>query len=215
MSVICPTITAFSEDDYKKQMDSIVHVAHRVHIDLTDGSFAPTQTVAPKQAWWPVGFAADFHLMFKQPLPAIQELLEHKPNLIIVHAEAEGNYKDVADLCHQQGVKIGVALLAGTTAEHIVPALDHTDHVLIFSGNLGHQGGSIADLSLLDKVKMLKSLKPQLEIGWDGGVNDQNVVELINGGVEVLDVGGYIQHAQDPARAFNALQRIADETGTT
>jgi ribulose-phosphate 3-epimerase len=58
----------------------------------------------------------------------------------------------------------------------------------------------------------LKQYKPDLEVGWDGGINDQNVAELINGGVDVLNVGGYIQRAEDPARAFAALQRIADET---
>jgi pentose-5-phosphate-3-epimerase len=105
--------------------------------------------------------------------------------------------------------------LQSTAAEVIFSALDHIQHVLIFSGNLGYQGGSHVDFNLLEKVKVLKRHKPELEIGWDGGVNDQNVAELINGGVDVLNVGGYIQKAEDPARAYSALKRIADETGTT
>jgi ribulose-phosphate 3-epimerase len=215
MTTICPTITAFNQAEYHKQISNIAQVARRIQIDLTDGQFAPTQTVKPEEAWWPVGFAADFHLMYKNPLPAVQTIMQHKPHLIIVHAEAEGDFADTADFCHEHGVKIGVALLSQTSVDSIVPALDYTDHVLIFSGNLGHQGGSSADFSLLEKVQLLKSLKPDLEIGWDGGVNDQNVAELINGGVNVLNVGGYIQNAEDPAKAYTALQRIADETGTT
>jgi len=215
MTTICPAILAATKEEYRKQIENIVHVARRVQIDLTDGQFAPGRTIKPEQAWWPVGFAADFHLMYRQPLPAVQVALLHKPNLVIIHAEAEGNFMDVANICHQHEVKVGVALLPQTPVDNIVPALGHTDHVLIFSGNLGRQGDSVADFGLLEKVKLLKSLRPNLEIGWDGGINDQNVAELVNGGVNVLNVGGYIQHAEAPERAFNALQRIADETGTT
>ena len=215
MPVICPTITASTEEEYKKQINNIVHVARRIQVDLTDGDFAPSQTVKPDQAWWPVGFSADIHLMYNQPMPAIQALIEHKPNLIIVHAEAHGSFTDAAAFCHRYGVKVGVALLPQTPVDIVLPALEQTDHVLIFSGNLGHQGGSQADFSLLEKIKILRSHKPALEIGWDGGINDQNVAGLVNGGVDVLNVGGYIQEAEDPARAFTALQRIADETGTT
>jgi len=57
---------------------------------------------------------------------------------------------------------------------------------------------------------------PKLRIGegWD----IHALVEgrkLILGGVDVLDVGGFIQQADDPAKAFAKLLRIADETGTT
>lgn len=215
MPIICPAILAASEDEYHQQIEKIVHCAQRIQIDLTDGVFASTKTVKPEQAWWPVGFLADFHLMYRQPQQAVRAIMEHRPNLVIVHAEAEGNFSEVADFCHHNRVKVGVALLQETSPEKIIPVLDLVDHALIFSGNLGHQGGSHANLRLLEKVRILKQHKPGLEIGWDGGIDDQNVAELINGGVDVLNVGGFIQQAEDPVRAYTVLQRIADETGTT
>jgi pentose-5-phosphate-3-epimerase len=54
-----------------------------------------------------------------------------------------------------------------------------------------------------------------LEIGWDGGVTDQNISQLAFAGVDVFNVGGFIQKAEDPEKAFHVLERIADETGTT
>ncbi|MGA3150272.1 MAG: hypothetical protein ABSD10_01465 [Candidatus Saccharimonadales bacterium] len=212
MPTICPAILAGSEEEYRQQIAKIAHFAQRIQIDLTDGQFAPSRTVRPEQAWWPVGVKADFHLMYRHPMPAVQTIMEHRPNLIIVHAEAEGGFEDIANFCHRHEVGVGVALLQRTPAETILPALSSIDHVLIFSGNLGYQTGSHADLKLLNKLSILKQYKPDLEVGWDGGINDQNVAELINGGVDVLNVGGYIQRAEDPARAFAALQRIADET---
>jgi len=214
MAVICPAILADTEENYHKEMASIAKFAERIQIDLTDGEFAKSPSVKPSQAWWPVGIKADYHLMYNNPLPAAKTVLEHKPNMVIVHAEAEGDFNQVVDFCKNLDVLIGVALLAKTPAETIFPVLDKIDHVLIFSGNLGLYGGQ-ANLSLLNKVKALKAQKPNLEIGWDGGVSDQNISQLVAGGVDVLDVGGYIQNSENPERAFQALKRIADETGTT
>ncbi|MBI2007629.1 hypothetical protein HYU82_01160 [Candidatus Saccharibacteria bacterium] len=211
---ICPAILAADKDSYHKQIQNVAHFAHRIQIDLTDGAFAPHKTVSPEEAWWPVGFLADFHLMYQNPLAAVQKILQHKPHLIIVHAEAEGNFDQVADFCRNHSVKLGVALLSHTAPEKLFSALDDIDHVLIFSGDLGRFGGQ-TDFSLLQKAKILKQKKSNLEIGWDGGIDDQNVAELVFGGVDVLNVGGFIQNSHDPERAYRALQRIAEETGTT
>lgn len=215
MAVVCPTITAYSIEEYKLQMDRVLHLGHRIQIDLTDGDFTKEKTVSPKDAWWPVGLLADFHLMYKHPLPAVKEILHHRPHMIIVQAECEGNFSELVNICRSAGVKVGAALLQQTPTQKLYPALNQLDHILIFSGNLGYQGGSSADIGLLEKVKDLKARKPELEIGWDGGVNDQNIAELILGGVDVINVGGYIHSSQDSAKAFHTLQIIADETGTT
>jgi ribulose-phosphate 3-epimerase len=212
--VICPAILAGDKEAYRKQIKNVAHTAHRIQIDLTDGIFASHKTIGPEDAWWPVGFKADFHLMFNDPMPAIRTILRHKPHTVIIHAEAEGSFRQVVESCRHHGVRVGVALLPKTSPHTIFSALEHINHVLIFSGDLGRFGGQ-ADLRLLDKVQELKQRKPELEIGWDGGVNAQNVAQLVFGGVDVLNVGGYIQGSDDPERAFHALERIAEETGTT
>ncbi|HVS79295.1 MAG TPA: hypothetical protein VHD84_03350 [Candidatus Saccharimonadales bacterium] len=214
MPVICPSILASSKEQYHQQMDKIGRFAERIQIDLTDGQFAKSLTIKPDEAWWPVGVKADFHLMYRQPQRAVDIVLEHKPNLIIVHAEADGDFMAFSRRCRGLGVKVGVALLPQTSADILISALDAIDHVLIFSGDLGSYGGH-ANLSLLEKISTLKRHKPDLEIGWDGGINDQNTAQLVAGGVDVLDVGGYIQDAPDAEYAFQRLRRIADETGTT
>lgn len=204
---VCPAVLAADEQAYHKAMERIGGLATRVQIDLTDGRFAKTKTVSPEDAWWPVGVKADFHLMYEKPMPAVKIILEHKTHLVIVHAEAQGNFSEVADYCRQAGILVGVALLPSTPAKRIIPALELIDHVLIFSGDLGSYGGS-ADLTLLHKVKELKTAKPSLEIGWDGGVNDFNAKALIDGGVDVLNVGSFIQNAINPASALKKLHKI-------
>ena len=215
MPIICPTILGENKKQYDEQVHKVADFAHRIQIDLTDGKFAAHKTIEPNQVWWPVGVKADIHLMYEQPLPAAKQLLAHKPNLIIAHAESGGSFNDFAKACQAADVKVGIALLAKTSPQVVEPVLSILNHVLIFSGNLGYQGGSTADLSLLEKIKYLKSLKPDLEIGWDGGVNTQNASQLVFGGVDVLNVGGFIQSSESPAKAYAALDRIADETGET
>jgi ribulose-phosphate 3-epimerase len=110
-------------------------------------------------------------------------------------------------------MEVGVALKHETSPDAIAPALDFVDHVLVFSGNLGHFGGQ-ADTRLLAKVLHLKQLKPSLEIGWDGGINDQNASLLAAGGVDVLNTGGFIQHAPNPQAAFEKLEHLTGQLPT-
>jgi len=214
MPIICPAILAADSQQYREQMERVGHFAERIQIDLTDGIFAKNPTVRPEDAWWPVGIKADFHLMYKNPHQAVETILEHQPNMIIVHSEANGNFDAFAQLCRQHGVKVGVAVLARTSIDSIVSALDSIDHVLIFSGELGNFGGH-ANLDLLKKIDFIKDRHSDIEIGWDGGINDQNIAHLAAGGVDVFNVGGFIQNSADPEHAYKVLSRIADETGTT
>lgn len=202
---ISPAILAPNADEFRKQMERVASVAVRVHIDLADGVFAPSKTISIDQVWWPGGMRADLHVMFQKPFEHTKLLLGLRPQLVIVHAEAEGNFIAFAEAAHAQGVEVGVALKHQSSPELLRPALPWIDHVLVFSGNLGHFGGQ-ADLSLLAKVRQLRQLKPQLEIGWDGGVNGQNARQLAEGDVDVLNVGGYIQHAANPAATYHALE---------
>lgn len=214
MADVCPTILAATPEDYKTEMDKVAGFAHRIQIDLADGEFVNPKTLRAKDVWWPVGIRADIHLMYTHPMTALRELVDHQPHMVISHAESLGDFNELKRYCRGHGIKVGIALLPQTPPEHILTALGDIDHVLIFGGNLGHQGGH-ADLSQLSKVAVLKQHKPRLEIGWDGGINDQNISQLAFGGIDVFNVGAYIQKAPNPEKAFRALERIAEETGTT
>jgi ribulose-phosphate 3-epimerase len=130
--------------------------------------------------------------------------------LINVHAEASGDFIEFAEKAHDAGVRVGVALKPETSVSAIATALEVIDHVLVFSGNLGHFGGQ-ADTHLLTKVLRLKRLKRSLEVGWDGGINNQNVAVLAASGVDVLNAGGYIQHAENPENAYDTLDELANK----
>jgi ribulose-phosphate 3-epimerase len=207
---ICPTVDAETPNEFRRQMERVAGFAQRVHIDLGDGDFTPNVLVPLTEVWWPAGIRADLHVMYRQPFDYLDELIALGPQLIIVQAEAEGDFPGFVEYVHGHGIEAGVALLQQTSVESIMPAIEIVDHVLIFSGNLGYQGGSTADLKLLDKVLEVEQARPFIEIGWDGGVNDTNIRQLTDAGVEVLNVGGFIQKSDDPESAFKTLKLAID-----
>jgi ribulose-phosphate 3-epimerase len=207
VAVICPTVTAFDTHEYRVQMERLEPFGERIHIDLMDGKFAPTISPGLDQIWWPDKLTADIHLMYQNPTAEIDQLLHLKPRLVIIHQEAAVNHREFADRLRQHGIKVGLAILASTTVEQIHERILSFDHVLVFSGDLGKHGGT-ADMTMLDKVSRIREYSPDVEIGWDGGVNDQNALALITAGVDVLNVGGFIQNSTDPAAAYAKLKAI-------
>ncbi len=190
-------------------MERITPFAKRIHIDLMDGDLAPTKSPSVAQIWLPEGISADIHIMYRRPAEVLTRLIELRPRMVVFHAEADGMFEEVAERLKTHSIKVGVALLPDTGVALLEPAIHLIDHVLIFSGDLGHFGGK-ADLSLLGKVSELKSIKPGLEIGWDGGINEDNALTLINNDVDVLNVGGFIQRASDPASAYATLEQVVE-----
>lgn len=203
---ICPAILATDQAEYERQIKRVAPFATRLHIDIADGVFAPQKTIDASDIWWPGGVRADIHVMHKRPADILDVLIALGPQLVIVHAEADGDFIALSKELHYHGIEAGVALLPATPVNLIKSSIDSIDHVLVFSGDLGHYGGE-ADLSLLAKAKEVRAASHRVEIGWDGGATDANVRLLADGGIEVITSGGFIQKSANPQGAFEALQR--------
>lgn len=210
-SVICPTVTAQTTTEFRQQMERIHAFAPRIHLDFMDGIFAPTTSIPLSKAWWQPGPIIDLHVMYKNPLEELETIVKMQPHLVIIHAEAEHAKEFLSEL-DGMGIKRGLALLQDTPVNVIASLLPMLDHVLLFSGNLGHFGGTV-DLGILRKVNILRKTFPHIEIGWDGGINDQNVRVLAEGGIDVMNVGGYIQKSDEPEEAYAKLKTILNSEG--
>ncbi len=127
--------------------------------------------------------------------------------MVIIHAEADVDHVHFADSLHKVGIRAGLALLHDTPVERAKHLIKNFGHVLIFSGHLGYHGGT-ADLNLTHKIHELRELRPDVEIGWDGGITAKNAKQLAEAGVDVLNVGGFIQKASEPADAYAKLKTV-------
>lgn len=210
MAVVCPTIMPTSDgpDDFREMMQRLGVLGTRLQIDLMDGQFAPHHNTEPSELWWPEGKKADVHLMYLYPAEAVRQLLLLRPHMVIIHAEASGDLPEVIRQIQEAGVKAAVALLRTTAVEDARDLINIADHVLLFGGELG--GDGIAELAALDKVPQVRTIRSDIEIGWDGGANEGNVVLIAGSGVDVINVGGALRNADNPSAVYEQLIQLVD-----
>jgi ribulose-phosphate 3-epimerase len=206
--LIAPTITTNNIDEYTKQLEVIKQTSKIAHLDLADGVYAPSKLIDPSLLSRVRDITLDVHVMYQNPFEVIEEVIELHPVTVIIPLELPIDYQELFRRLKTFEIKVGLALLADQEVEMIITFLDSVDHVLIFSGNLGYQGGSFADLGLLSKVAELRSLGFKGTFGWDGGVNDANIQALKNGGIDIANVGGFIQKSSSPIDAYKKLKDL-------
>lgn len=212
MAIICPAVLALEPHEYRAQMELVAQFAQRVHIDFMDGTLTDNHSLSLEQAWWPHSLTADLHLMYHKPADYLETIIKIAPQLVIIHAEASGDFTMFAARLHEVNIKVGVALLPQTPVSVIAAAMSFIDHVLIFAGELGHFGGQPSIDEHLDKIDELQYKHPHVEIGWDGGVSDKNATQLSGLGIDVLNVGGYIQQADNPTNAYATLKLLMEQS---
>ncbi len=212
MSVIAPAILTENVLDFNEKLGIVQGFAQRLHVDISDGEFAPSFTVGVNDISWPPEMEVDIHAMVARPSEHVQSLVAKKPNLIIFHAEVQEDLGPIIQYIKQYGVKAGIALQRPTVPSSVAHLIELADHVMIFTGDLGHYGG-VASLMQLEKVRLIHAIRPNIEIGWDGGVNVDNAFSLAQGGVDVLNVGGAIAKSADPAATYAQLVSEINKKG--
>jgi ribulose-phosphate 3-epimerase len=206
MSLICPTVLASNLDDYNHKLNKI-DFANRIQIDVMDGIFTDSKSIDLAEIPTIVNKKADLHVMYLEPQLFFDEFIRIKPNMVIVHAESDCDIPKLASDLRENNIKTGLAILQKTPISEVSYLFPHIQHLLIFSGNLGHYGGS-ADLNLLNKIATAKEYTKFLEYGWDGGANLENISELQKGGVDVINVGSAFQKVDLPENLYDEMSNL-------
>ena len=213
MAIIAPAILATNPEDYEAQISRLHGFAEHVHIDITDGEFAQNLTVPETQVWWPKEWKADIHMMVARPSEHLSTIIQMNPNMVIFHAECEEDLVPIfRKLKAETLIKPGIALLRSTVPELYADAIREAEHVLIFSGNLGEYGGK-ASMMQLEKIRLVKAINDNVEIGWDGGANLSNVFNLTQSGVNVVNVGGAIANSPEPEQVYRQMVNEINRKG--
>ncbi len=183
-----------------------------IHVDVMDGHFVPNMTIGPavvssvaKVATKPL----DVHLMVENNSFFIDLFAPLKPEYISFHIESEKHPHRVIQKIRALGIKPAIVLNPHSTPESIEYLLEDLDMVLLMSVNPGF-GGQKFIASVIEKTVKLKELinkrNPNCLIQVDGGVNDKNIHELKNAGVDIVVAGSYVYGASDYAQAIKSLQ---------
>lgn len=209
---VVPAVLAENKLEYRKQIERINHFARRVHIDVSDGAFAPASTLDISNVWWPKEWKADIHLMAAYPSQQLDIILKLKPSLCILHAEASEDLMPIFATLKKEDIRTGLAILPSTYPGLVKHYIDAVDHVLIFAGQLGVQG-SPADMMQMEKIAIVRSMKPELEIGWDGGANVHTMRALAHADLDVINVGSALSKVDNPAEVYHEMVSEIDKNG--
>lgn len=218
MIEIAPSILSA---DFSKLGDEI-RAAERggagmIHVDVMDGHFVPNITIGPlvvRAARRATDLPLDCHLMITDPDIFIADFARAGASMISVHVEAVAHLHRTLTAIRELGCKPGVVLNPATALVSIDEALPFVDYVLVMSVNPGFGGQSFIGSSL-DKVSRLRSmidsrgLKVHIEI--DGGIDSNNVGEVVRHGAEWIVAGSAVFGKGDAEKATRELRSKALE----
>ncbi len=203
---IAPSILSSDFGDLNAQVALVEPHVDWVHVDVMDGHFVPNLTFgAPVAKKIKTNLFMDVHLMVENPGNYVEAFKEAGAGMMTVHHEACPHLHRVVQQIHDAGMKAGVALNPATPVSVLEDMLDEIDYVLIMSVNPGF-GGQKFIPQAVEKVRKLREMAPDLEIGVDGGVNAETAKQVVAAGANVLVAGSYIYKSDDPLAAIESLK---------
>ena len=183
-----------------------------IHVDVMDGHFVPNMTIGPVVVSSVASIATkplDIHLMVEDNSFFIDLYAPLKPKYISFHIESEKHPHRVIQKLRSLGIKPAITLNPHTPPSAIEYLLEDLDMVLLMSVNPGF-GGQKFIPHVIERAKELKKLinkrNPNCLIEVDGGVNNKNIAQLKEAGVDIVVAGSYVYGSTNYSQAIKSLQ---------
>jgi ribulose-phosphate 3-epimerase len=205
--------------DFARLADDIARVeragATILHLDVMDGHFVPNLTIGPpvvESVRRTTRLHLDVHLMIENPERFVAAFVEAGANSVSVHYEACRHLDGTLGLIRKAGALAGVVLNPATPVAVLEDVLEVADYVLLMSVNPGFGGQKLIPY-VLDKARQLDRMRREkklaLPIEIDGGVNRQNLADVVRSGCEWIVTGSAIFHTADPEATVREMREIA------
>ena len=182
-----------------------------LHVDVMDGKFVPNITIGlpvVRSLRAATKLTIDTHLMIEEPGRYAAEFAKAGADMVSVHVEADTHLHRTLSSIRDAGAKCGIAINPATPLSALEEALPYTDFVLVMSVNPGF-GGQKFIPPVLDKVRRLKQMIDErglaTKIEIDGGVDGNNIAEIVAAGAEIIVAGSAVFNTDNAATAVRNL----------
>jgi len=182
-----------------------------LHFDVMDGRFVPNITIGLpvlKSVRKATELTIDCHLMIVEPNRYAVEFVKAGANMVSVHVEADVHLQRTLTAIREAGGQAGIAINPATPLVALEEALPYADFVLIMSVNPGFGGQKFIPTSI-DKVRRLRrmiderGLATRIEI--DGGIDADNIKEIVEAGAEIIVAGSAVFGEGKPEESVKKL----------
>lgn len=185
-----------------------------IHVDVMDGHFVPNITIGPVvvQAVAPLVHEREgllsVHLMIERPEDYLETFVRAGADAVSVHVEACPHLYHAIQAIKALGAGAGVAINPGTDVARIEDVLTLVDYVLVMTVDPGF-GGQRLIASALGKVPRLRRMLPAATaIEVDGGVQRDNIKQVVDAGANWLVAGSAVFASADPGAEARLLQEL-------
>lgn len=224
MAEIVPSILSADIIELKELLDEFKMSGIKwLHIDIMDGHFVPNLSFGPQvveSIKSNYDFLLDVHLMVTYPENFIEPFRKAGADLLTVHIESSPHIHRTISHIKSLNCKAGIAINPGTPILFLKEIIEEIDLVLLMSVNPGFGGQEFIKNTFkrLDELKQLcESLETSPLIEVDGGINSENIEELINRGVDMLVIGSAITRSKDRKSRLielnNIIKRVSKNLG--
>jgi ribulose-phosphate 3-epimerase len=207
---IVPAILTDDPATLKKMVTQTETFADYAQFDIMDGEFVPSRSVScaqiaglkPKIKW-------EAHLMVMHPENCLEDFKKAGARKIVFHYEATSEPAKIIQKIKKHGMKVGLAINPETPITTIKSIVKDLSSVLFLSVYPGFYSAKFIP-EVLDKIVAFRKAYPKMEIGIDGGIKENNIVQIARTGVNVIYVGSAIFLQLDPAGSYRLLKKMAE-----
>ena len=202
---VVPAILTDDPQSLKTMLQQAESFTDYVQIDVMDGKFVPSRSITWEQiAGIPTRTRWEVHLMVEQPETQLENYQRAGAARAIFHYEATSEPGRVIAAARKLGLEVGVAVNPETAVADILPLTGEVDTVLFLAVHPGFYGAKFIP-EVLDKIAGLREARPDLSIGIDGGIKENNIAQIAQSGVNDIFVGSAIFLQPDPGASYRKL----------